>query len=256
MKYLIIILTSQLLFINNIQSVTAEEVLLVVPKNTIGGIGYGIKITRDNMAVRKFEKNNLKNNYLTPNDFNRVINKTVSKHVPAGEPIPYDLIIPLWKQFSSAEGAFSVMMPGTPVLNNTEENQQTGVYYFEVEQGNDNLKQGSHSYMIGYMNLSPENSTGPGARSLLTTLRNTSVKTLTKRDRTIKQLNEDNISLKGYSGFEIKAMTNNGEYDLFTTQRTYKVENRMYTLLVISPYNPTPEMDVQKFLQSFSFSTH
>lgn len=256
MRYLIIALISQILFITSIQYAAAEEILLVVPGG-IDDIHYGIKITTDNMNVRKFEKSVLPGRYLTPEEFESVINKTVSEPVKPGFPIPYESIIPLWKQFSSDEGAFSVMMPGTPESSKEEANQQTGpqfdTYSFEVEQGDINLEQGDNLYSIRYMDLPPDYSTGQGTDSILTKGHDNSLKFLTKDGRTIKQLNESDISLDSYSGFEIKATVKDGEYDLFISQRAYLVENRIYQLAVTSLYRPTPAEDVQKFFQSFKF---
>jgi len=253
MKSLILIFLSQFMFINSIQSAAAEEITLVVPG--IVAIHDGIKITTDNMAVRKFEKSVLPGRYLTPEEFESVINKTVSEPIKPGFPVPYESIIPLWKPFTSDEGAFTVIMPGTPAIDTYEDKVETGSrvnsHSFLVHQGDDHLKQGFHIYMIHYLDYPPDVFPDPGKNNITMHNRDVLVKTFQADDTTIKQLDETELMLDGHAGLQINAILDNAGQEMYIFHHLYQVKNRQYFLRVLSDKEPAPAEDRAKFFQSF-----
>ncbi len=228
----------------------AEDVILVVPTKDIHN---AIKITSNNMAVRKFDKSKLPDtNYLIEKNFKAVINKTVSTSIKAGDPIPMKAIVPLWQSYTLDEGNFSVEMPGKyKILKNDNQSDNNITQTFYVEQGHLNLKQGFHSYQLHYTDYPPEKIPDPGTDNIIKTMRNKLISEIHIEGAEIKHFEENELSLNGYAGIELNAVLNAEGHTGYLHQRLYQVGYRQYYLMVFSPSFSTPAVERNRFFNSF-----
>lgn len=141
----------------------------------------------------------------------------------------------MWKEFSSHEGQFSLLMPGIPVegldMINTPAGAVTG-YTFSVEQE-------EFRYVVGYAdypkNLSQENYSD----HILNSIRQGMKGTL---------LNERTLSLDTYPGRQLIAESSDG---YITQLRVFLVGNRLYRLAMITKMERASSKKIQEFFDSF-----
>lgn len=237
-------------------TILAEDIILVVPRNIIGGINHGIKITPDNMAVRKFNKEDFPGEYLIEKDFAWATNQTVDRPIQAGQPIPMEAIVPLWVEYTSDKAGFKVMVPGETIIKEfdgkDEEWMPSSSKIYLVMQGDMGLKQGLHSYQILISDYPPENVPEPGRDNIIKKARDQNIEFMKEEGFSIKQMDENEISLSGYAGLEMNLIADDGDINIHVFQKTYQVGNRIYNLSVTSPTSrPAPELDRQRFFNSF-----
>jgi len=147
-----------------------------------------------------------------------------------------------WSEFSSAEGAFSVLMPGAP----TEETQTQDTEMGAIDVHSFTFEQGGVAYLVGY-NIFPAaviEAASPAA--LLNGARDGQAKAV---NGTL--VNEQEITLGAYPGrdLEIRAEDADGIKTLHT--RIYMVEDKLYQILVVGLEGQSAAEDTIKFLDSF-----
>ncbi len=149
-----------------------------------------------------------------------------------------------WKEFRSAEGSFSVMMPGTP-----EEQAQTidtlagavDAYLFV-------LADEDAAYLVSYSDYPNIVVQQSNSDDILDGVRDgeaANVRGLL--------LSEQIISLDDYPGRELKIDTLDGKVTI--RSRIYLVNNRLYQVVVVIPKDhPTSDKNIDKFLESFTLT--
>ena len=150
-----------------------------------------------------------------------------------------------WTEFTSAEGAFSVLMPGTPAEQTQAQDTDLGpidvhMYTFEG---------GDVAYLIGY-NVFPAaviDASTPAA--ILDGARDGQVETVKGT-----LVNESEITLGTYPGrdLEIQVEGSDGASSLRT--RLFMVGDRLYQLVVAGPKGQSTSPDTIKFLDSFKLT--
>jgi hypothetical protein len=145
-----------------------------------------------------------------------------------------------WKEFSSSEGRFSVLMPGTPSEKTSKVNTEVGpvdMFSFRVTQEDSGYDVNYNDYPDAVVEASDAGSMLDGARDgIVSSLQG-------------KLLTEFIISLDGYPGRDIRVEGPDGEHTVRT--RLYLVDNRLYQLTVVTPKEDSFSKDVAKFLDSF-----
>lgn len=147
-----------------------------------------------------------------------------------------------WEEFSSSEGAFSILMPGTPTEQTKTVNTAVGpidAYFFLLERKD-------IAYMVGYSDY-PDTvvqKTNPDA--ILEGARNGAVANVQG-----KLLNELIISLNGYPGRELKIEPAGGKGTI--KAKIFIVGNRLYQVMVVTPKEKAFSKNVRRFLDSFKF---
>jgi hypothetical protein len=141
----------------------------------------------------------------------------------------------VWKEFSSREGQFSLLMPGIPVegmdMINTSAGAVSG-YTFSVEQE-------EFKYVVGYADY-PENVCQENySDHILNSVRQGMKGTL---------LNERTLSLDKHPGRQLIAESSDG---YITQIRVFLVENRLYQLAMITKMEQVSSREIQKFFDSF-----
>jgi hypothetical protein len=145
-----------------------------------------------------------------------------------------------WKEFSSHEGAFSTLMPGTPTEKTQKVNTQAGT----IDIHGFTLEQKSFTYMVSYNEYPDAIVQAASADKILDAARDGGVSNVQG-----KLLSELIISLDKYPGREIRIEAADGKHTVKT--RIYLVKNRLYQVLVVTPKEGSFSNDVTKFLDSF-----
>lgn len=146
-----------------------------------------------------------------------------------------------WEEFSSAEGAFTVLMPGDPEAQVDTVNTAAGrldLHSFMVEQGD-------RVYGVSYADYPEVAVEGSDPETMLDGARDGAVANV---QGTL--LSELIISLEGHPGREIKVEVAGGEYTL--QARIFLVDSRLYQILVGTPIDDAFSTDVDRFLDSFA----
>jgi len=141
-----------------------------------------------------------------------------------------------WKEFTSREGKFSVIMPGEPTYTTQTAPTKEGMVQIHMFL----IGHGVMAYGIIYNDV-------PGAiadvQKYLDERRNGAV--LTSKGTLIS---EKKISIEGHPGREIKLKTaDNMQY----TGRLYFIDGRFYQVIVTAPAEVNAEAVSAKFLDSF-----
>jgi len=143
---------------------------------------------------------------------------------------------PGWKEFRSSEGAFSILLPGTP----TEQISTAGPidFHFFV------LEQKDITYMVGYSDY-PDT---------LVQERTPDVMLDGTRDGAVANvqgelLSELIISLNEYPGRELKIESHGGK--VTTKTRIFMVGHRLYQVMVATRKEKAFSENVKRFLDSF-----
>jgi len=148
-----------------------------------------------------------------------------------------------WEKFTSTEGAFSVLMPGTPTKEKQTENTQWGpvdLYFFIVERED-------VVYMVDCVDYPQSFVQQIDPEVILDNARNAGV---ANAQGTL--LSEHIISLEEYPGRElrIKYPTLGGEIIVHT--RIFLVDNRLYQIAVTTQREESFSEDIGKFFDSFA----
>jgi hypothetical protein len=145
-----------------------------------------------------------------------------------------------WKEFTSSEGRFSVLMPGTPTDQAQKVNSPVGVidlHVFVVEQS-------GAQYLVAY-NDYPDAMVKTGdPEKVLDGARNGIVANVRGR-----LLSEVKITLQQFPGRELKVMVPDGAQMMQT--RLYFVKNRLYQVGAVTSEADASSKDIPKFLESF-----
>ena len=149
-----------------------------------------------------------------------------------------------WKEFSSKEGRFSVLVPGTP----SEQTQKldTGVgaidlHFFVAEQD-------GFQYLVSYNDYPDAMVREADADKVLDGARDGVVANVQGR-----LLNEVKVWLANYPGRELRIRIPEGRQAMRT--RLYFVGNRLYQVGVLSAEDGAAADEVSKFLNSFKLRT-
>ena len=149
-----------------------------------------------------------------------------------------------WKEFSSSEGSFSILMPGEPTEQTKTVNTKAGaidLHLFIFQQKN-------VAYFVSYVEYQEELVQANNAEKLLDGARDGAVSNVQG-----KLLNEVSISLEKYPGREIRIQVPDGKHTIQT--RMYLVKNRLYQVMIVTPKEDSFSKDVTKFLDSFKLQT-
>ena len=145
-----------------------------------------------------------------------------------------------WKKFTSAEGAFTCMMPTTP----KSEIQPMEAHGMKVEAHIFTASDRANSiFTVSYVDGSKLLTVEEGEKMLDRQGQN-----LTQGDES-RMLLAQKLALKGYSGRHYRANTENNTE---TDEMVYLVGRRLYTLLVVHDNNGAQDM-VRRFFDSFAF---
>jgi len=145
-----------------------------------------------------------------------------------------------WKEFSSREGAFSILFPGTPIETiqqaNTVADGIINVHIFSFEQ------KGS-SYFVLYSDYPESVFKRKDANKILDDMRDSFVSKG-------KLISEDIVSLDEYPGRDLRIKTLDGKYNM--NDCIYLVKNRAYQIMTMTEKDAGfSEEDLIKFLESF-----
>jgi len=147
-----------------------------------------------------------------------------------------------WSEFSSADGAFSVLMPGTPTEQTQTQDTDLGpidVHMFTIEQG-------EVAYLVGY-NVFPAaviEAATPAA--ILDGARDGQVETVKGT-----LLSEKEITLGAYPGRDLEIQVEGSDGASSLRSRLFMVGDRLYQLVVAGPKGQSTSPNTIKFLDSF-----
>jgi hypothetical protein len=168
---------------------------------------------------------------------------------PASEPTPVaepdasgDTTGAEWQEFSSEEGGFSVLMPGTP----RENVQRTGAPGSSIHHASFQVKFQASSYVVSYSNLDREML---GIESPSEFLANTMDVALDVMNAQL--MTQQDIALDGNPGKAFSATATIEGVETAIEGRYYLVEDRLYQVLAMGHEGSVSEADKQKFLESF-----
>lgn len=149
---------------------------------------------------------------------------------------------PEWKEFSSPEGGFSVLMPVPP----TQKRQSTNSSTLSLDSNvfTASLEEGKVIYSVAYTNFPEELAEFP-PNLLLDSLSNRFT-----NDKKIKLLSQQDISFGKYPGKEFKF---EAPGEIIVNHRTYIAEKRLYQLTAEIPKARESALsnDTDRFLNSF-----
>jgi len=149
---------------------------------------------------------------------------------------------PEWKEFSSPEGGFSVLMPVPP----TQKRQSTNSSTLSLDSNvfTASLEEGKVIYSVAYTNFPEELAEFP-PNLLLDSLSNRFT-----NDKKIKLISLQNISFGKYPGKEFKF---EAPGEIIVNHRTYIAEKRLYQLTAEIPKARESALsnDTDRFLNSF-----
>jgi hypothetical protein len=147
-----------------------------------------------------------------------------------------------WSEYSSAEGAFSVLMPGTP----TEQTQAQDTEMGTIDVHSFTFEEGDVAYLVGY-NVFPAAVIGAASSdSMLDGARDGQVNAVKGT-----LVNEQKITLGAYPGRELEIQIEDSDGTLSLRSRTFLVRDRLYQVMVVGPKGQSTSPDTTKFLDSF-----
>jgi hypothetical protein len=146
-----------------------------------------------------------------------------------------------WKEFTSDEGRFSVLLPRTPRQTTETVDAPAG----EIDEHTFTTIYGSITYVVSYSDY-PQNLTTGDTRAVLDSLRDSAVTSFNG-----KLLSERSISLNGHPGRELKIQVSDDAGTAIARFRIFLVRNRLYYLYTLAPEERSPSPSVDKFLNSF-----
>jgi len=154
-----------------------------------------------------------------------------------------------WKEFTSKEGFFSILLPGTPV----QQVQRVGSQVEPLVYFSYTLQTETHAYYVAYVDFPEVPNDVRGIIKILDGGRDGAVATING-----KLISEVDLWLKGVPG---RAITVEGAGQLLKA-RIYLAELRLYLIMIVANKNQsaTPEINtlenalVERFLDSFKLS--
>jgi hypothetical protein len=150
----------------------------------------------------------------------------------------------IWKEFSSKEGKFKVLMPGTPTFQKSNVKTKGGTIPFNVFSV---YRQREAVYLVGYGDL-PRNYSvnSPEVSELLPQL-----PSRPNASSGIRSINRQNIRLGNIPGKEIRVQSSEG----FTMRwRAYVVNKRLYQLGVLTDKEQSLTKSIDGFFNSFKLA--
>lgn len=146
-----------------------------------------------------------------------------------------------WKEFSSEEGRFSVLLPRTPRQTTETVDAPSG----EIDEHTFTTIYGDTTYVVSYSDY-PQSLTSGDTRAVLDALRDSAVTGFSG-----KLLSERSISLNGHPGRELEIQVSDDSGTVIAQLRIFLVRNRLYYLYTIIPEERSSSPSVDKFLNSF-----
>jgi hypothetical protein len=149
-----------------------------------------------------------------------------------------------WKEFRSAEGSFSVLMPGIP----EEQAQTIDTLAGAVDAHLFVLAAEDAAYLVSYSDYPKIVVQQSNADDILDGVRDGEAANVRGA-----LLSEQIISLDDYPGRELKIDTLDGKVTL--RSRIFLVNNRLYQVVAVIPKDhPTSDKNIDKFLESFTLT--
>lgn len=145
-----------------------------------------------------------------------------------------------WEKFSSSEGAFSILMPGTPTQQVRTAKTSSGsidAYMFLVEYRD-------VAYMVAYSDYPNPMIQESTPKLILDGARDGAVANVQG-----KLVRESIISLDKHQGRELQIESPGGKVTV--TARIFLVDRRLYQVMVLMHKDKASSEDVNKFLDSF-----
>jgi hypothetical protein len=149
-----------------------------------------------------------------------------------------------WSKYSSAEGRYSVLLPGQPQLKSQEETLADGgklQQHLAISSDSDGA-----AYIVGYFETGDRSySFDKGRDGALSRVNGTLI-------------SERDIKLREYPGREVKLFGTAGGLEFFIVVRFYKVEKRVLIVEFIAPKSAGQDLPDKavKFFDSFHVETH
>jgi hypothetical protein len=146
-----------------------------------------------------------------------------------------------WEKFSSSEGAFSVLMPGTPTEQIRTAKTSSGsidAHMFLVEHSD-------VAYMVAYSDYP-----NPIVQEITPKLILDGARDGAVANTQGKLARESIISLDGHQGRELQIEPAGGKVTI--TGRIFLVDRRLYQMMVLTPQGKDLTENVNKFLDSFT----
>ncbi|MEP6774665.1 MAG: hypothetical protein ABJA50_03640 [Chloroflexota bacterium] len=143
-----------------------------------------------------------------------------------------------WYNFTSSEGAFSVLMPRTPDESSATDGPSG---HTELMYG---AKIGSIAYVVRYADYPPDVIQKAGTENWLDSERDFLVISVPG-----KLMSERTISIDGYPGRELRVQADDGKSRI---ARLYLVRNRLYKVYAVMPDDRSITPKVEQFLDSFT----
>ena len=145
-----------------------------------------------------------------------------------------------WKEFTSQEGGFSVLLPGQPKIERQTTETAVGPLAFTMHTVE--LSFGSVAYVASYNDYPPSLISDDEKNAILDGV----VEGALGPKANLKK--SEPISIDGHPGREFTGTVKDGyEY----TSRTYLVNQRLYQLNVVSTPGKVPAEDKRKYFDSF-----
>jgi TonB family protein len=129
-----------------------------------------------------------------------------------------------WREFSSSEGRFSVLLPGTPVPKNSNRETSAGKIQFHEFA----LVLTNASYRIGYMDYADVSDDSEFLRGRLDSIRDE----ILARNKVSQLINERELKEGAFAGREFLVLE---DQKLITILQTYLVHKRFYELAIQVP---------------------
>lgn len=148
-----------------------------------------------------------------------------------------------WEKYTSNDGNYSTLFPANP----TEETTTVNTAYGYVEDHSAKTTTGGIYYAVVFNELPASYLSETTAGDILDLSRNQMVDAVSGT-----LLYEKIISIKNYSGRELKIkISSNGE-TVIITARVFVVENKIYRIIVSTTEDDQFDSSINKFLDSFS----
>jgi hypothetical protein len=152
-----------------------------------------------------------------------------------------------FQSFSSTEGAFSVLMPGTPKTtkqSNTVSDTTVDLYLFSASTPDSN-----GVYTVIYMDYPADQVKLMSSQFLLESYRDGVVQGLKG-----KILSEKDVTLGQLSGKELEISSENNGSAMYNRGQIYLSKNRIYQVFVVYQDGKQSAKDIQTFLDSFKIN--
>jgi hypothetical protein len=147
-----------------------------------------------------------------------------------------------WKEFTSEEGRFSILLPRTP--RQTTETVDT--FIGEIDEHSFTVIHGNITYIVSYSDYPQNVLSASNPRAILDSFSDSAVTSIEG-----KLLSERSTSLNGYLGRELKIKIADDSGTAIAQIRIYLVGNRLYYIYTLAPEERATSPSVGKFLNSF-----